>query len=215
MRVLADCRLYSFVDAAYLRGRDPVEIGRALCAGGADVVQLRAKHWAPEEVRRVGKGLCEVCRAAGVWFVVNDFPEVALELGAPLCHLGQEDFFDAGWQHASEVLPPDAGTGLGLSTHSPAQATRAVAAGPAYVAVGPVYATATKPGRAPVTLEYVRWAAEHIGVPWFAIGGITLANLDQVRNAGAERVCVVSAILEADDVTAACREFRTRLDHRG
>jgi thiamine-phosphate pyrophosphorylase len=79
MRVLADCRLYSFVDAAYLRGRDPVEIGRALCAGGADVVQLRAKHWAPEEVRRVGKGLCEVCRAAGVWFVVNDFPEVAVE----------------------------------------------------------------------------------------------------------------------------------------
>ncbi|MBI5388412.1 MAG: thiamine phosphate synthase [Verrucomicrobia bacterium] len=63
----------------------------------------------------------------------------------------------------------------------------------------------------PVTLEYVRWAAAHVATPWFAIGGITLANLDEVLAAGARRLCVVSAILNAPDVAAACREFKHRV----
>jgi thiamine-phosphate pyrophosphorylase len=74
-----------------------------------------------------------------------------------------------------------------------------------------VYATGTKPQAKPVTLEYVRWAAANLTVPWFAIGGINLDNLDDVLAAGARRTCVVSAILNADDVTGACRTFRERL----
>jgi thiamine-phosphate pyrophosphorylase len=125
--------------------------------------------------------------------------------------LGQEDFFDAGHRHVSELRPSGGGPGIGLSTHGPEQALRAVAAGADYVAVGPVYATGTKPGARPVTLEYVRWAAAHVPVPWFAIGGITLENLDEVLAAGASRICVVSAILRAPDVVEACRAFRRRL----
>jgi thiamine-phosphate pyrophosphorylase len=98
-----------------------------------------------------------------------------------------------------------------LSTHAPEQAQRAVAAGADYIAIGPVYATGTKPTAKPVTLEYVRWAAANITVPWFAIGGINLSNLDDVLTAGAERVCVVSAIMNATDVAKACAEFRRRL----
>jgi len=75
-----------------------------------------------------------------------------------------------------------------------------------------VFATATKPGRPATTLDYVRWAAANVTIPWFAIGGITLANLDEVLAAGARRVAVVSAILDAPDVVAACREFKRRLD---
>jgi thiamine-phosphate pyrophosphorylase len=104
---------------------------------------------------------------------------------------------------------------IGLSSHAPKQAERAVAAGAAYVAVGPVYATPTKPGRPAATLEYVRWAAAHLQVPWFAIGGITLENLDAVLAAGARRICVVSAILNAPEVAPACRLFRERLDAAG
>jgi thiamine-phosphate pyrophosphorylase len=63
----------------------------------------------------------------------------------------------------------------------------------------------------PVTLEYVRWAAENVNIPWFAIGGITLGNLDDVLAAGARRICVVSAILNAQNVAKACAEFRQRL----
>ena len=98
-----------------------------------------------------------------------------------------------------------------MSTHAPDQAQRAIQAGPDYIAIGPVYATGTKPAARPVTLEYVRWAAANVTLPWFAIGGISLRNLDEVLAAGATRICVVSAILDAPDVARACQQFRERL----
>ena len=100
---------------------------------------------------------------------------------------------------------------IGLSTHSPEQAKRAIKANADYIAIGPVFATGTKPGAKPVTLDYVRWAAANVTVPWFAIGGIRLENLGDVLAAGAQRVCVVSAILNAPNVATACAEFRRRL----
>ena len=127
--------------------------------------------------------------------------------------MGQEDFFDSGHQHVSEFKIKNSKLKIGLSTHSPEQAKRALAAGPDYVAIGPVYATGTKPTARPVTLEYVRWAAGNASIPWFAIGGINLANLDEVLAAGAQRICVVSAILNAENLAAACRKFKDRLGH--
>ncbi|MSR42648.1 MAG: thiamine phosphate synthase [Pedosphaera sp.] len=211
MKALADCRLYAFVDTAYLHGRKPVEIAHQLCDGGADLIQLRAKQSAPDEIRRLAEIILPITRAAGVGLVINDHPEIARALGADLCHLGQEDFFEAGHKHVNEVRLESRGMRIGLSTHAPAQAERARAAGADYIAIGPVFATPTKPGRPGVTLDYVRWAATHLHVPWFAIGGITLQNLDGVLAAGARRICVVSAILNASDVTVACRQFKERL----
>lgn len=101
---------------------------------------------------------------------------------------------------------------IGLSTHSPEQARRALAAGPAYIAVGPVYATGTKPGAKPVTLEYVHWAAANVNIPWFAIGGINLANVREVLEAGARKICVVSAILDAPDIAEACRAMKREIE---
>jgi thiamine-phosphate pyrophosphorylase len=98
-----------------------------------------------------------------------------------------------------------------LSTHAPAQAQRALHAGADYIAIGPIYATGTKPTAKPVTLEYARWAEANATVPWFAIGGINLQTIDEVLAAGAKRICVVSAILNAPDVAKACAEFRQRL----
>lgn len=212
MKALRDCRLYAFVDAGYLDGRAPAELARQLGEGGADIIQWRAKGWAEDDVARVAETLLPVCQAYGVPLVLNDHPEIALRLGAPLAHLGQEDFFEAGHHHVREVVGEGNRVGLGLSSHAPEQARRAVAAGAAYVAVGPVYATPTKPGRPGVTLDYVRWAATHlVDTPWFAIGGITSENLDDVLAAGATRICIVSAILRAPDVAQACRDFRRRL----
>ncbi len=211
MRTFAAARLYTFVDTAYLRGRDPAELARALCAGGTDVLQLRAKERPRDDIRRLAETLRPITDAAGIPLVINDHPAVAREVGAPACHLGQEDFFAAGYTRVAQ-LPDAAGLRIGLSSHAPEQARRAVAAGADYVAVGPVFATPTKPGRPPVTLDYVRWAAAHLTTPWFAIGGLTLDNLEAVLAAGARRICVVSAILRARDVTAACRAFRRRLE---
>jgi thiamine-phosphate pyrophosphorylase len=208
---LPECRLYAFVDTAYLNGRPPELVARQLCDGGADLIQLRAKHSALPEVRRMAEAVLPVTQRAGVGLVINDHYTLAQELGADFCHLGQEDFFDAGMTHIRQLSSEGLPVKVGLSTHAPAQAERALAAGPDYIAIGPVYATGTKPGAKPVTLEYVRWAAAHVNIPWFAIGGIRLENLDEVLAAGARRVCVVSAILNADDVAATCRQFKERL----
>lgn len=215
MKPLPDCRLYTFVDTAYLDGRRAGDVARQLCDGGSDLVQLRAKGVARDEVKRLAEEILPVTTSAGAWFVLNDDWRLGHELGVPCVHLGQEDFFEAGFLQADTIRLPLHPGGrplrLGLSSHAPEQAQRAVAAGADYVAVGPVFPTGTKPGRPAVTLDYVRWAAAHLSVPWFAIGGIHLGNLDEVCAAGARRVCVVSAILRAPDVVAACQEFRRRL----
>ena len=211
MKPIADCRLYTFGDTAYLNGRDPVTVAAALCDGGSDLIQLRAKGLPASEVLRLARALVPVLRDAHVGLVINDHPEVALEVGAPWVHLGQEDFFDAGYQHVSELSSKKAGCQIGLSTHAPDQCARAVAAGADYVAIGPVFATGTKPSARPVTVDYVQWALENVSIPWFAIGGINLETVDTVVRAGARSICVVSAILNASDIAAACREFRRRL----
>jgi thiamine-phosphate pyrophosphorylase len=212
MKLLSDCKLYTFVDTAYLHGRAPEVVAQQLCQGGADLIQLRAKQSSPDEIRRMVEKILPVTRRANVGLVVNDHQEVARETGAEFCHLGQEDFFEAGHKHVSEFKIQNSKFKIGLSSHAPEQAKRALAAGADYLAIGPVYATGTKPTARPVTLEYVRWAEGNVGVPWFAIGGINLENLGDVLAAGAQRVCVVSAILNAPDVAQACAEFRRRLE---
>jgi len=211
MKPLADCKLYTFVDTAYLHGRAPELVAQQLCDGGSDLIQLRAKIFSPEEIRHMAEKILPITKRANVGLVINDHLEIACELGAEFCHLGQEDFFDAGFTHVSQLSTINSKLKTGLSTHSPEQARRALAAGPDYIAIGPIFATGTKPTAKPVTLDYVRWAAENVKIPWFAIGGINLENLGDVLAAGATRICVVSAILNAPDVAKTCAEFRSRL----
>jgi thiamine-phosphate pyrophosphorylase len=211
MKPLSECRLYGFVDTAYLHGRAPELIAQRLCEGGVDILQLRAKLSTPDELRRMAEAIVPITREANVRFVVNDSVEVAIQCEAQYCHLGQEDFFGAGHRNVSELLPAGSRLKVGLSSHAAEQALQAIAAGAAYLGVGPVYATGTKPGVRPVTLEYVRWAAANVHIPWFAIGGINLGNVDDVVGAGARGICVVSALLNSEDVAATCREFRKRL----
>ncbi|MBM3846308.1 MAG: thiamine phosphate synthase [Verrucomicrobia bacterium] len=208
---LEEARLYAFVDAAYLNGRQPTEVTRALCDGGADIIQLRAKGLMPDEVRRMAEAIAPIIKSSGALMVVNDHPDIAVAVGAPLCHLGQEDFFEAGHSKAADVTGVPPRFGLGLSTHSPSQAEKSIGASPDYIAIGPVFATGTKPTAPPVTLEYVRWASANLKVPWFAIGGIDLGTLSSVLEAGARRICVVSSILNSRDISGACQAFRNRL----
>jgi thiamine-phosphate pyrophosphorylase len=211
MKPLADCKLYTFVDTAYLHGRAPELVAQLLCDGGSDLIQLRAKNFPPDEIRRMAEKILPVTRRANVGLVINDHLEIAREICADICHLGQEDFFDSGHAKVSQLKIKNSKLKIGLSTHAPEQAQRALDAGADYIASGPIYATGTKPTAKPVTLDYVRWAAAHATVPWFAIGGINLQTLDDVLAAGAKRICVVSAILNAPDVAKACAEFRHRL----
>ncbi|HEY3761000.1 MAG TPA: thiamine phosphate synthase [Verrucomicrobiae bacterium] len=211
MKPLADCKLYTFIDTAYLHGRAPEVVAKQLCDGGSDLIQLRAKKSSSAEIRSLAEKILPITKSAGVGLVINDHLDVARDLGAEFCHLGQEDFFDAGFKNVSELKTGDSRLKIGLSTHSPDQAKRALAAGADYVAIGPIFATGTKPTARPVTLDYVRWAAANVHIPWFAIGGVKMENLGDILSAGASRVCIVSAILNAPDIAKACAEFRRRL----
>jgi thiamine-phosphate pyrophosphorylase len=212
VKPLADCKLYAFVDTACLDGRAPELVTKQLCDGGSDLIQLRAKNSSPEEIHAIAKKIIPITKRANVGLVINDHLEIAREIGAEFCHLGQEDFFDAGFKNVSELKTQNSKLKIGLSTHAPAQAQRAIEAGADYIGIGPIFATGTKPMAKAVTLDYVRWAAENVKIPWFAIGGIHLENLGDVLAAGAKRVCVVSAILNAPDIAKACAQFRMRLE---
>ena len=172
----------------------------AAVAGGVDVVQVREKELSDAETLRALETAREVTRRLGVPLVVNDRPDLGVLVGAEFVHVGQDD------------LPVSAvrrfGLAVGLSTHAPEEIDAAEAD---YLGVGPVYATPTKAGRAPVGLELVRYAAAHARVPWFAIGGIEPGNVRDLVAAGAERVAVVRAIGDAADPESAARELREAL----
>ncbi|MDV6376519.1 thiamine phosphate synthase [Deinococcus arenicola] len=174
--------------------------------GGVDTLQLRVKDGEARPYIALAEKLRDLAHARNVPLFVNDRLDVALASGADGVHLGQNDL-PIGW--ARRLAP---GFPAGLSTHAPPQALGALAELPAYIAAGPVYASPTKPGRAAVGLEYVsRVAALMPDVPWYAIGGIDLTNVEGVVRAGASRVAVVRAVLDAPDPAQAAADFLARL----
>jgi thiamine-phosphate pyrophosphorylase len=208
---LKDCRLYTFVDTGYLNDRSPTELAKQLCDGGSDLIQLRAKDLSADEITPIANEIADITEKAGVHFVINDHPEIALNLPSPFVHLGQEDFFDQGHQTVEDLYPQQPRPLIGLSTHAPEQCQRAIDARADYVAIGPIYKTGTKPTAKPVTLDYVRWAAASVRIPWFAIGGINMRTLNEVLEAGAQRVCIVSNILNHEHPDRACQAVRDLL----
>ena len=202
-RSITAYRLYGFIDTGYLAGRDPAELAQALITGGVDIIQVRAKEMSHAQRVELARAVVKV--AGEVPVIVNDDIAAARETGAAGVHLGQEDFAGLTRDRLKDLRI------VGISTHSLAQARQAELAGADYIGVGPVFATGTKPGVPPVGVELVRQVAGQITVPFFAIGGITLKNLDEVLTAGATRVAVVSAILNAANVAQAAKIFRQRL----
>jgi thiamine-phosphate pyrophosphorylase len=204
---LADARLYLCTDARQDTG-DLEPFLHAALEGGVDVVQLRDKSLEAAREVELHALVARVAAEHGALWAVNDRADVARLAGAPVVHMGQGD------------LPPDAvrtllgdGPVLGRSTHSLDQARAAEADSRVdYFCVGPVWATPTKPGRQAVGLDLVRdVAAREPSTPWFAIGGVDTARLDEVLDAGARRVVVVRAITQADDPRAAAAELRRRV----
>jgi thiamine-phosphate pyrophosphorylase len=171
----------------------------AAVRGGVDIVQIREKTLADGALLPALERAREVTRKLGVPLVVNDRPDLARLVEADYVHVGQDDLPVA----AARTF----GVGVGQSTHAP---TELAATDADYAGVGPVYETPTKAGRPAAGLEYVRHAALHATVPWFAIGGIDETNAAEVVAAGATRIAVVRAIGDAEDperAAAALRRF--------
>jgi len=169
----------------------------AALQGGLTLVQHRDKD-ADDEVRlAIARQLCELCHRYSALFIVNDRVDIALAVGADGVHLGQQDL---PLPLARQLL--GAQRLIGRSTKNPDEMQQAIAEGADYIGVGPVYETPTKAGRAAAGLEYVRYAAAHATIPWFAIGGIDQNNVSEVLAAGAKQVAVVRAIMQSDQPTA-------------
>lgn len=204
---LADARLYLCTDARQ-DTNDLEPFLHAALEGGVDVVQLRDKSLEAAREVELHALVARIAAEHGALWAVNDRADIARLTGAPVVHMGQGDLPSG----AVQALLGD-GPVLGRSTHSLDQALAAEADPRVdYFCVGPVWATPTKPGRAAVGVDLVRdVAAKDPATPWFAIGGVDDARLDQVLDAGARRVVVVRAITQADDPRAAAAGLRRRI----
>ncbi len=205
---LANARLYGIVDFGYVAPSDVANITQQLLTGGADVIQLRAKGAEMDQIIIAAKQILPLCKSAGIPFILNDFPELAVELGADGVHIGQDDgsIYDVRRSIGENLL-------IGRSTHSLEQARKAMDDGADYIGFGPLFPTPTKAGRPAIGLEEVSKMETEVGqfVPAFCIGGIKMENLGEVLAAGARRCVIVSQLLTAPDVTKATAEAKHAL----
>ena len=198
---LQRARLYLVCDAI-----EDDFVTRAL-RGGVDIVQLRAKHHPDDEIVTAGRRYARRCAEHGALLIVNDRPDLVDAVGADGVHLGQDDM---PVPEARQIV--GAARLIGLSTHTPAQVDASNGADVDYIGVGPVHETPTKPGRPAVGLRLVRYAAGHAAHPFFAIGGINLANANEVAAAGAPGIAVVRALTRVQEPEAVARALRRAIE---
>jgi thiamine-phosphate pyrophosphorylase len=203
---LTDCQLYGILDLAYVAPASIVEVAAQMIEGGVDILQLRAKKYVADDVRWLGEQLHPVTQSARIPLVINDFPEVAAELGAEGVHVGQDDL-------SVEKAHALAGyrTIVGKSTHSFEQALAAARENADYIGFGPLFSTPTKPDYQPIGLDQIALIHKAMDIPIFCIGGIKLENLPRVLEAGARRVVIVSGILKAKEITGYCQQVKAML----
>jgi len=203
---MKDFRLYAITGEQFHPGRDMLTVMEEAIRGGVDIIQLRDKKSSHEVVLQKAGALRELTLKYNVTFIVNDYIGVALAVGADGIHLGQDDL---PLLEARKIVGDMI---IGISTHSIEEARLAEQNGADYIGVGPVFATKSKEDVvSPVTTSYVREVANEISIPFVAIGGIKLHNVDEVLEAGARRICAISEIVGSQDVRGTCKSFVERI----
>ena len=183
-----------------------IKIVEAALKGGLTLVQYRDKEGKDSDRLEKADQLCQLCHRYNALFIVNDRVDIALAVDADGVHLGQHD---APVAFAREILGNH--KIVGRSTTNKQELNKAIAEQADYVGVGPFYETPTKPGKAAAGREYIDYVKAKCPVPWFAIGGIDLHNLNEVLTTGAQRVAVVRAIMQAEQPTQVTRQFLSQL----
>jgi thiamine-phosphate pyrophosphorylase len=200
--------IYGITAEKFSRGRDNPTVVREMITGGAAVIQYREKHGAKSFRQMYDEcaAIRRITRDSGVPFIVNDYVELAMMVDADGVHLGQDDL------PVAEVRQRVGSKIIGLSTHSPAQARDALAAGVDYIGAGPLFATRTKDDVCdPVGLDYLDYVLHNIPLPAVAIGGIKRHNIDRVIARGARTVCLVTEIVGADDIAGMVRRLKAKI----
>jgi thiamine-phosphate pyrophosphorylase len=195
MRALSECRLYGIIDLGYVEASDAARVVAQTIEGGVDLIQLRGKGKSIDELTGLATELLEVTAKRSTPLIVNDHAEIASRVPVEGVHVGQDD-------DPIEVARRKAGRQIliGKSTHNFEQAIAAQREGADYIGFGPIFATPTKPDYAPIGLADIRRVHAEVGLPIFCIGGINIDNLQNVIDAGAKRVVMVSALLKAHSI---------------
>src|SRR5215471_16141470 len=195
MSALSECRLYGIIDLGYVERRDAAGIMEQMIEGGVDLIQLRGKNKSIEELMELSAELHELTAKSCTPLIVNDHAEIARRVPVDGVHVGQDDdsIEIAQQKAAREIL-------VGKSTHSLEQAGAAEREGADYIGFGPIFATPTKPDYAPIGLKDITRVHAEVNLPIFCIGGINIDNLQSVIDAGAKRVVMVSALLNAHNI---------------
>jgi thiamine-phosphate pyrophosphorylase len=208
-REMIPAGLYGITAEKFSAGRTNIQVVEKMIEGGIKIIQYREKrpYKSYNTILKECKQIRALTRAAGVTFIVNDYVDVALLVDADGVHVGQDDL-PVG--EVKKLLGRE--KIVGLSTHSPKQAEDAVRAGADYIGVGPIFATKTKDDVCdPVGFAYLDWVVENISLPFVAIGGIKLTNIDRIVQRGAQSVCLVTEIIGATDIVARIQEIHTAL----
>jgi thiamine-phosphate pyrophosphorylase len=206
MKPLNECRLYGILDLGYVDDSAAPAIAESMIEGGVDIIQLRGKKRSISDLTNIAATLHPITSRNSTPFIVNDHPEIALDVPVEGVHVGQDDDSISLVRQKSKR-----NLWVGKSTHSLQQAAAAEREGADYIGFGPIFATPTKPDYEPIGLKNIKRARTDIALPIFCIGGIKLDNLEQVIAAGAQRVAIVSGLLKAPDIAEYARAAKQLL----
>ena len=195
MNPLANARLYGILDLGYVEPCNARRVVEQMIEGGADLIQLRGKKNSIGQLVDLAIDLHQLTTKSSTPLIVNDCAEVASQVPVEGVHVGQQD-------NSIDLMRRKTGRNIlvGKSTHSLEQAHAAQKEGADYIGFGPIFATPTKPDYAPIGLADIRRVHAEVSVPIFCIGGINIDNLQNVIDAGAKRVVMVSGLLRAHSI---------------
>jgi len=205
VRSPVDALLYAIIDLGYVSPGNAPGVLEKLIAGGIDMVQLRGKNHSIDELSLLAEKLLRLTTSAEIPLIANDHAQIAQRVGVEGVHVGQDD--ESIETVRAQIKRPVI---VGKSTHSVEQAMAAQREGADYIGLGPIFPTPTKPGYSPIWLSHIQEVHERFSIPIFCIGGIKLENLLQVIAAGAKRVVIVSALLQATNIAGyvrACKKL--------
>lgn len=204
------CRLYLITPPAFEPDAFAEDLRAALDGGDVACLQLRLKDVEDDAVRRATEVLLPLAQEHEVAFLINDRPDLAAEMGADGCHVGQED---TPYDEARKILGPD--HIVGVTAHTSRHLAMAAAEGGAdYVAFGAFFHTDTKQAKGTADVDILDWWSHLFEIPCVAIGGITVENCPALVAAGADFLSVVAGVWHySDGPRAAVRDFNKAIAH--